>query len=59
MVRVLAIYFDDLSSKPVEVYNFSVKIVEKNKNKQKRGRDWQIFKHNKLELCSLTYILQL
>ena len=44
VVSVLAFYSDDPSSNPAEVYNFSVKIViEKNENKQKRGRGWPIF----------------
>ena len=44
VVSVLAFYSDDPSSNPAEVYNFSVKIViEKNKNKLKRGRGWPIF----------------
>ena len=39
VVSVLAFYSDDPSSNPAEVYNFSVKIIiEKNENKQKRGR---------------------
>ena len=43
VVRVLAFYSDYPSSNPAEVYNFSVKIViEKNENKQKRGRGWPI-----------------
>ena len=44
VVSELAFYSDDPSSNPAEVYNFSVKIViEKNENKQKRGRDRLIF----------------
>ena len=41
MVSVLALYSDDPSSNPAEVYSFSVKIVFlKERNKQKRGRGW-------------------
>jgi len=44
VVSVLAFYSDDPSSNPAEVYNFSVKIfIEKNENKQKRGRGRPIF----------------
>ena len=49
MVSVLAFYSDDPRSNPAEVYNFSVKIfIEKNENKQKRGRGWPIFLSNRL-----------
>ena len=38
MVRMLNFNFDDLSSIPAEVFNFSVKlVVEKNENKQKEA----------------------
>ena len=38
VVSMLALYSDDPSSNPAEVYNFSVKIViEKNENKQKEA----------------------
>ena len=39
VVSMLAVYSDDPSSNPADIYSFSVKFVfEKNKNKQKRGR---------------------
>ena len=38
VVNVLALYSDDPSSNPTEVYSFAVKFVfEKNKNKQKEA----------------------
>ena len=38
VLRVLAFYFNDPSSNPAEVYNFSVKLnLEKNENKQKEA----------------------
>ena len=39
VVSVLAFYFDDLSSNPTEVYNFSVKLYLKRKeiNKKRPG----------------------
>ena len=45
MVSVLAFYSDDPDSNPPEVYSFySVKLFEKNENKQKRAREGQIKK---------------
>ena len=38
VVSLVDFYYDDPSSNPAEVYNFSVKInVEKNENKQKEA----------------------
>ena len=45
VTNLLALYAGDSSSIPAEVYNFSAKIVvEKDENKQKRGRDWPILR---------------
>ena len=44
VVSMLAFYSDDLSSKTAEAKKISVQFVlEKNENKQKRGRSWSIF----------------
>ena len=45
VVNVLTFYSDDSSSNPANVYSFSsVKLFEKNKNKQKRGWEWSNIK---------------
>ena len=46
LVSVLTFYSDDPSSHPVDAYSFfSVNfVIEKNENKQKRGRGWPIKK---------------
>ena len=50
MVSMLAFYSDDPSSKPTDVYSFSVKFMfEKNENKQERGRDWPIKKRKEVK----------
>ena len=41
VVSVLAFYSDDPSSNPA--VNFCKIVIEKNENKQKRGRGWPIF----------------
>ena len=43
VVSVLAFYFDDLSSNPTEVYNFSVKLYLKRKEINKKRPGWSIF----------------
>ena len=46
VVSVLAFYSVDPSSNPAYAYSFFLKfVIEKNENKQKRGRGWSIFKH--------------
>ena len=45
MVSMIAFYSNDPSSNPVGVFSFySLKLLEKNKNKQKRGWEWVQFK---------------
>ena len=44
VVSVLAFYFDDLSSNPTEVYNFSVKLYLKRKEIKKEAGGGPFFK---------------
>ena len=57
VVSVLAFYSDDPSSNPA--VNFCKIVIEKNENKQKRGRGWPIFnKKNYLNVWIFDLLVQ-